>query len=342
MDGSSSCTCPPTRRRSPSTPAPRVFSSPSCPVAADIRPTSTSVSGPTVVQGTVVSLVGRICPGQEDEVSMGQIVRACTAASLFLLILGSTPVSLTVHRAQGGSSPGRMVITASHGLRLTLVLPKQVYAVDELVRMTVRVQNVSRHGMVPVVSCDTENPRVEVSARTGYVLYPPPVPFLTVPKCPAVQLAPLLPPGAVWERHQLVIVRGHYIRASATFSPVGTATGSASFFTVRTRPVWERLVPRDKPAVQLCAYSHLCVNIEPPVAPVGFHVRGPLFYASAAKCITGGTIQFDQKTFLSPAPINPPFTPPRYRIYPGCSNPVVWDFVVGWLNTPTTYIHYAG
>jgi len=140
--------------------------------------------------------------------------------------------------------------TISHGIKLTLIMPRRAYPLDSLTQVTVRVENMSGHAVVANSDniCNVPNPRVEsiTGAGAGAVLYPPPVrPFsdLRAPPCPPLtgggsspggsrtRIQPLLPgltlaPGAIAEGQVYVVVRSRFLRVSAVFNGSSPATFS--------------------------------------------------------------------------------------------------------------------
>jgi hypothetical protein len=249
-------------------------------------------------------------------------------------------------RSQAPTSPspsGYVVQAVAHGVRLTLILSKRVFAADEITRATVRVDNLTHRALVIDHRCGTQNPAVTVRAADGFVLYPPPVVYLSAPaRC---QLhTTMLGGDSSLVSHPYVIVRAKHVQASVTLAPKSvqsTGPGPGPSFVVRTSEARVDLVPADKPAVQLCSFSNLCANVEPPPGPVGLKIHGPLLYGFTAQCGSRQVPRYIQSVWLQPAPVNDVFKPPRYRVYPGCERPATWNFVVGWLGTPATHIHFV-
>lgn len=249
-------------------------------------------------------------------------------------------------RSQAPASPstsGFVVQAVAHGVRLTLILPKRVFAADEITQAIVRVDDLTHRALVIDHRCDTQNPAVNVRAADGFVLYPPPVVYLSAPtRCPLHTTT--LVGDSSYTSHPYVIVRAKYVQASVRLAPKGakaTGMGPGPSFVVRTAETRVDLVPEDKPAVQLCSYSHLCATVEPPPGPKGLKVHGPLLYAFTAQCGSREIPRYVQSVWLQAAPNNDVFRPPRYRVYPGCERPATWNFVVGWLGTPATHIHFV-
>ena len=61
----------------------------------------------------------------------------------------------------------------SHGMRLSLSVPRSTYPKGALILATVRVTNVSQRLITsPGISCTQSNPEVEDLDRTGKILYP--------------------------------------------------------------------------------------------------------------------------------------------------------------------------
>jgi hypothetical protein len=80
----------------------------------------------------------------------------------------------------------------SHGVRLSLTLPQRTYPQDALVRVIVRLENISRRivqvGGVGAAVCDRRSPGIRVTGADNQVLYPPAIAWM-LPSCgPSIML----------------------------------------------------------------------------------------------------------------------------------------------------------
>jgi hypothetical protein len=115
------------------------------------------------------------------------------------------------------------VQTVSHGVKLTLIVPRLEYSADALVRPTVTVQNVSRHRVqlysYPSRACypyGGGNPEAQALDAGGNVLYPPAIlggPRVLCPPPAPPGGPPQLRPGQVIKHAMYVILRTDRLRA---------------------------------------------------------------------------------------------------------------------------------
>jgi hypothetical protein len=137
--------------------------------------------------------------------------------ALFLLV---SPF-LLASRTDAAAVSAIRVDTITHGVKLSLSIPRQTYPKDALVTVTVRLQNVSRHTLLVLGN----NPStVSVFDSSHQAVYWPRTPFmdrsfahLSGPRHPPIKLRP---------RKQLVtsyfvILRGPLLQAQATVGPQG-------------------------------------------------------------------------------------------------------------------------
>jgi hypothetical protein len=186
-------------------------------------------------------------------------------------------VFLPIARAQATTGAAITVSTVSHGVRLTIAIPRTAYPRRALVRVDLRVENVSNRRVFLTERCPVTNPDVEVLNALGLVVYPLPEPAsFPPPKCPAPvpgEHGQPLGPHQVRVWHPYIVLFGSRVQAVASVGEFGV---------VSTRPVALRLIATTPPTLTLASLSH-------PVAVFhgsGIH-RRRLHFAAAYSCDVG-------------------------------------------------------
>jgi hypothetical protein len=216
----------------------------------------------------------------------------------------------------------RQATPGAYGIELTLTAPRHTYLQNALVRVTVRVRNVSQH-IVRIYrdACPNGSLFAEVVTRKGQVRYPPILPGMTVP-CPLPLATYALRPGQVRTQPALVILRADRLRPVAVLPTETSVRGP--FVTVH------RVAGGRAPRVTLSASPRL----EAIVRPVAGQQGGPLYYADVGDCPSSGWVNLRWKTVK-------PSTTGTYVVRPPCAPVVRWSLVVGLLNQPVATVHYA-
>jgi hypothetical protein len=230
---------------------------------------------------------------------------------------------LVPNAARATTNSPLTVSTVSAGVRLTLTVPRRVYATNALARVTVQVRNVSPH---PVwtrigVTCITFNPLVEVMDDHGTLtpqlpsdIFPPPCHGLA---------GGLLPPGAGVREHVLVIVGGTHISAVLL-------VGKHLRGRVETPAVKVSLVAGTPPSVAVHdSPAGPFVQVDRPAG-----ATGPLYVEDSASCpLSAGIDPFPNNLIRSPVPAGP--------VYPDCGNIQEWHGLAGYLNYPVAAFDYV-
>jgi hypothetical protein len=221
-------------------------------------------------------------------------------------------------------------ITAS-GVRLKLVVPKKLYAQDELTRMTVLVRNVSHHavGVWGYASyCESYNPGIEVLDAHGTVLYPPAFhsSITFAPSCPPPSLDQLSP-GQELVRRVYTILRAPYVRATLRVAVPATAS-SGLIVDIATPQLKVRLRAGAVPALSLHT------------SPMGVSLlfsdqagHGPLLYQYLEQCRQNGQLVTGANFLWTRATDS--------RITASCAFPARWEVVAGRLGEPVAGITYT-
>lgn len=245
----------------------------------------------------------------------------------FAFLLPALPLlSLPSVSGRAQAHPPFQVSTVSHGLSLTLTIPAAGYPHDALVRITLRMQNIS-HGDIGLLGSD-----VQVLSTSRQVLYPPSVPPTIEPKG-VKPTAPLrFHPGQVTVEHEYIVLRGPYVRARVWLGKLGKRYVPP--FTQRpavvTRPVRITLLQGEPPTITVTISPMVSAEVHP-VRPE----TGPLLYALSYLCT-----QADGATIGGGAE----WARARSRhiaiVDTVCAS-LELHLVAGWLNRPVATIDYV-
>jgi len=208
----------------------------------------------------------------------------------------------------------------ANGVVVTLMVPKDVYLQNALVRVTVRVQNVTRRPRdvrFPFSLCGFDAPGVSVRDDIGRLVYPPAmVPWIAAP-CPAA--GETLRPGQTVTFRGYAILRGAHLQQIVD---VDKRVGPHALQTVEiaTPPITVQLTPAPAPRATISrSGKSLSALIERPPG-----ARGPLLYQSRADC-PGGLP--NAAVYV----LNWTRAPGR-SLSPGCAPVGTWLVAAGWLN----------
>ncbi len=223
-----------------------------------------------------------------------------------------------------------VISTVSHGVKLTLMVPRRVYPRNALVRVVVTMRNLSQQDVQILgqgsYCCFPYTLGAVVRDRSDQIVYPgdrsEPTP------------GPPLFPLTVAPRHSMSQRVFLVLRAGRVQGVVQVQKGS-DYFTVQTPVVTVRLVTERAPQVILHAAvaDQLTATIRPPT-----HMKGYLYYLGSFVC---------GKSYL---PAGLPFVEPfelslHSRLTADCSYagmPVSsWYVLAGWLNHPVVAIDYT-
>lgn len=241
---------------------------------------------------------------------------------LLLLLLLVAPLSREAHAAVG---VGVSATITSHGLQVTLVLPRQSYPLNALVKSAATVRNVSTHAVLTLLKslCGPEtNPSIEVSDRQGRLTPQLPATTYDNPGCRPVTGEPLLP-GQTYHQHLVAVLSGSYVRVVVRWGKwlrhdvatprirVHLTTGTSLAATLHSSPMGP--------------YA----TVQRPSGAKGF-----LYVAGSAQC---GSSTDPGQTILnlvwSPVSTN--------RAYSGCWGTQDWHALAGYLNFPVATIDYT-
>lgn len=218
------------------------------------------------------------------------------------------------------------------GLKLTLTVPRRTYPRNALTRVSVSIQNVSRHdigfwtpGVGPV---GVTAPQPEVLDRFGELFFPPVMSAMPPLPGPAPRVEPLHP-GQMVHGRDYIVVRADRIRASQRFTPKWLATVQRALNTLVTRPTIVRLI--SEPAPNLTLRQTTSGPVVEVTRPAG--VTGRVMLLSYADCgVTGSGPGFKYSFGWVHSGLH---------LTPGCSPVGEWHLRVAWLNHPVAALDYA-
>lgn len=247
-----------------------------------------------------------------------------------LLLITFLPVSAA--RAQPDSAI--RVAIVSHGVRLTLTVPRRIYPRNAVIQVKLTVKNVSHHGVY--IASGLQAPIAYVLDSSGIEVYDPYAPLsnetLVTQKGPG-PVSFLLRRGKAWEADPYLVLRGSRIGYRVIIGRFGHGTE----VTVTGRSVSVRLTPEVLPQVSLSTVPTLRATISQAVA-----VSGPLLYYSQTSCQIDGA-RYSTGSGWSIAhgtSIEPEF---YTASGPGsqCDGTKTWHALAGWLNHPVATITYS-
>lgn len=257
------------------------------------------------------------------------MIQLLAPASMRAASVGVTPISAGTHPP---SDYGTRVV--SHGIQLSLTFRRRTYSQDALVRVTVRLVNVSHRvvliGGTGAAMCGQRGPGIQVTDANNRVQYPPAVEWMLASCGPRIHPRPLRP-GHVLQRKLLAILRGDRVRAVASL-------GNPSM-QVLTPPVVLTLAHETPPHLSLS--TTLPAEID--VAPATPDQRGSFYLTTSIVCLhttpdasgnLGSGTGFPR--FVRGAPDGDGV----FRLPAGCDPPTRWSFAGGWLNHPVVTVNY--
>ncbi len=236
---------------------------------------------------------------------------------VMMIYVFSGPIQVN---GEGGSAVTASALSVN-GIKLTLSLPQQVYPLDALVRVTVRIQNAGQHTVLTWIGdgCTSTNPSIEVFGGRGRLMDQGPSIEYDNPGCRAVFGQPF-PPGRVVVRRVFAVLRGPYLRAAL-------AVGK----NLHGQDVSAKL------AVRLAAGAAPTVTVDQTGEPAATVSRppgatGPLYYSGSALCGTAADPQPTQVNLLWSSVSSP--------LHSGCLQTREWHGLAGYLNYPVVPIDW--
>lgn len=228
-----------------------------------------------------------------------------------------------IRSTEAASVSAVQVATTTHGVKLLLSIPRQTYPRNALVRVTVRLQNVSRH----TVLVSGNNPALVVVLDASHqVVYRADTPFMgqelfdqSMARRPTIHLRP----HHHLARSYFVILRGPLLQAQATLG------APAKEHTIRGVFVPLTLTEEPAPTVVVTDTPTVHAAITPPAGTVG-----PPYVVEQTVC-TGKDIYGDSRGWdVAPGDDLTPGFPSD------CVSNRKWIAYAGWLSHPVATISY--
>lgn len=252
-----------------------------------------------------------------------KVVSVCLMSVSALVIFPSSHVTF----ARPVDTPIRVNTTQS-GLKLSLLLPHRTYPRNALVRVSIRVQNVSNHAIdLARNGCPFGTVYAEVLTKAGFLAYPPITPGWPHNPCPRFMPIRTLMPHHALTRHTYVILRGPRMKAAvlvhSTLQLTRLVTGAILSL---------HLVSGKRPHVTLYTSGELSATLRPAVTP-----HGPLLWNSWARCDDGRA--YGTNTWLGGGGSLGRTIAPSVFAPPDCTVSA-WYAFAGWVGQPIARITY--
>lgn len=260
----------------------------------------------------------------------GRAVIYTVVYSAISFSLAAGVAGATAYGNLGSRQQPVQAVTAARGVRLSVTVPRSVYPSSALVRVSIRLDNTSRHAVRLAVQCPGGYLEAQMVNRADEVKYPPLFRQGDGPALPCKVASPrrVVPPGRSLESKQYVVLRTRRLRAVVDLGPVGRPR------LIETPPLVLTLTPGTPPRVSLITTPSLMARIAP---ATGGH-WGSLLYQESILCpltepggVAGGSVTTRWHRI---------FPKREYSFYPSCPAPLEWHVVAGWANQPVALIDY--
>lgn len=232
------------------------------------------------------------------------------------------PVVLLPAPIRAHPHPDAPASAISHGLRITLDVPRRSYPRDALILVTLSIRNTSRHAIS--IMSGLNAPRVVLLAASGQEVYDPGTPLggltLAPPTGPGPESVRLLSQKS-WTAHEYVVLRGTTLEARVILGDVRSSSQEVSI----DRPRLALRRTREPAPQVLLSFPPLKARLNPPSPQ-----STPLVSVSQTQCdnmITGGGWVAAARRILVP------------DVGAAC-RPGIWHAIAGWLNHPVATIAY--
>lgn len=269
-------------------------------------------------------------------------VRWRHTACVLVLLLCLLPLRAGSVAAKAGSP--LIAVATSHGVRITLRIPRQAYVWDALVRFTVTLTNVS-HARRYVQDFQPDwggpySPHIVMRTGAGRMIYEENLSRFLAPTGGTLGRNYVLLPGAGLTRHVRFVLQGGEVRAVSRIADGYTAYPGPSDAVPRTTwahhlwriaSPWVHLSLRNESApkaVVTRAADHIHVSVRAP-----WPTSGRLFYMDSARC--GGTAVKQHIAWTRAQGSR--FTA---SMTPGCATRQPLHAVAGWLGHRVLFLSY--
>lgn len=243
------------------------------------------------------------------------------------------------------------VAAVSHGVRVTLTIPRQDYPLDALARFTVTLQNVSHvNRYIQDFQPDwggPYSPHILMRTDAGKLIYEEDLSTFLAPSPGDLGTNYVLHPGETLTRHIRFVLQAANVQAVTRVANGYTAFQYGPGTPTPPRSAWAthlwhiaspwvhlNLTQDQAPRVGVTRTGNqLHVTVAAP-----WPTSGSMFYMDSARCWTGkGTMSTPQHVPWTRAQGNQ-FTT---TLTPHCPSKQPWHAVVGWPDHRVTFISYA-
>lgn len=271
-------------------------------------------------------------------------------AAIILFVVAQSFL-LPTARAQTAGKPFE-VAGVSHGVRISLTLPRHSYPRDALITATITLHNVSRDDRYlpdwPPNWGGPHSPHIRMRTTASRLIYQEQLSDFLTPTPGSSSDTYILRPGASLTRHVRFVLQAEQVQAVAL-----VADGYTSFSTNRAGTP---TVPDFRLAQGQChvtsPFATVALTAEPPpaltVTRLGprrgasihltvrppWSVHGAPFFMDSSYCATGASMGFTDQQL--------PWTVMRgdqvtMKLNPQCRTPQRWRLVVGWPDHRVAY-----
>jgi hypothetical protein len=257
--------------------------------------------------------------------------RTFLLAAFSLLLV--TALSVPNSRAHAHNLSWAVARTTSHGLRLTLTVPRRRYPRNALIRVTLQVTNVSRH---PISIESGQNfPRSYVLDSSGNDSYDPVTPLGDESLLDVTGPGPryeVINRGKTITSPDYLVLRGSEISARVFLGKLGAPAGPM----ITMPPITVTLRDEPAPVVHVSTSPSLQAVVTPP-----HPMSGSMFYFEETACATtAGTYETGEGWVATKATVVTPIFGDASSDPSSCAGTRTWHALVGWLNHPVTYLSY--
>jgi hypothetical protein len=256
--------------------------------------------------------------------------KSLLAAFALLLV---TALSAPIGRAQAHDLSRAVARTTSHGLRLTLTVPRRRYPRNALIRVTLKVTNVSRH---PISIESGQNfPRSYVLDSSGNDSYDPVTPLGDESLLDVTGPGPryeVINRGKTITIPDYLVLRGSEISARVFLGKLGAPAGPM----ITMPPVVITLRDEPAPVVHVSTSPSLQAVVTPP-----HPMSGSMYYLDQTACATATETSSEGEGWVSqPTSVVTPVFSDGSSDLSSCTGRRIWHALVGWLNHPVAYLSY--
>jgi hypothetical protein len=245
-----------------------------------------------------------------------------TAIALSILATGALPAG----SMGAGDRSGTVVSAISGGVRVTVSVPGRVYRHNALVQVTVQVENTTPLLIFLDAGCGREDPKVEVTSRSGNEIDP----YFLAP-LPLVSEGCFTKAGVQISPHHRLIARSYVVLGGPGIRAVLTLrTGEI----IATKPAMVTLVRGQTPAVTVSAQGGVHAIVPRPSG-----AKGALLSRGWSTCLEHGLPFSEIDSVWKKAIGDVAFPQSRTS---GCSVITRWHAFVGYANWPVATVNYNG